>query len=54
MATIPVRLGVLATALVVALTLTWRLRARSRRPRHSSEVHPVGVTRRPSSTSSSR
>jgi predicted outer membrane protein len=54
MATFPVRLGVLATALVVVLVLTWRLRTRSRRPRHSAEVYPVGVTRRPSSTSSSR
>ncbi|WP_030437169.1 DUF4142 domain-containing protein [Actinoplanes subtropicus] len=54
MATIPVRLGVLATALVVVLALTWRLRTRSRRPRHSAEVYPVGVTRRPSPTSSSR
>jgi hypothetical protein len=52
MATVPVRLGVLATALVVVLALSWRLRTRSRRPRHSSEVYPVGVTRRPSSTSS--
>jgi len=52
MATIPVRLGVLAAALVVVLALTWRLRTRSRRPRHSAEVYPVGVTRRPSSTAS--
>jgi putative membrane protein len=52
MATFPVRLGVLATALVVVLALTWRLRTRARRPRHSAEVYPVGVTRRPSSTSS--
>ena len=48
MATFPVRLGVLATALVLALT--WRLRTRSRRPRHTAEVYPVGVTRRPSSS----
>jgi len=54
MATLPVRLGVLATALVVVLALTWRLRTRSRRPRrHAADVHPVGVTRRPSSSSSS-
>ena len=53
MATIPVRLGVLAAALVVVLALTRRLRTRSRRPRHAAEVHPVGVTRRPSSVSSS-
>jgi len=53
MATIPVRLGVLAAALVVVLVLAWRLRARSRRPRHSAGAHPVGVTRRPSSMSSS-
>ena len=52
MATIPVRMGVLATALVVVLALTWRLRARARRPRHAAEIHPVGVTRRPSSTAS--
>jgi len=52
MATFPVRVGVLATALVVVLVLSWRLRTRSRRPRHASEVYPVGVTRRPSSTSS--
>jgi hypothetical protein len=52
MATFPVRLGVLATALVVVLALTWRLRTRVRRPRPSSEVHPVGATRRPSSASS--
>jgi len=54
MATFPVRLGVLVTAVVVVLVLMWRLRARSRRPRHASEVYPVGVTRRHSSTSSSR